>query len=216
MHAALYDEITPAEALDRVAEADVEVVGAARAANDVTRLLRLSGARLARRVSWEDAGSNGGIVVAAPAAAELPALAAWNDRALERGVVWLQVLPFNGLFAAVGPLYIPGETCCYECYQRRRAANVAYPEEFWRLERQPASCPTAPAAVAMVAGLAATTLLRWIAVSDPHAAGVLLAFELAPFPSVTEHVVLRVPRCSACSAARGLPDPLPWHRAGVA
>ncbi|HEY1367951.1 MAG TPA: TOMM precursor leader peptide-binding protein [Gaiellaceae bacterium] len=216
MHAALYDELTPGDALDRVAEADVEVVGAARVAAQVTRLLRQSGTSLARRVPWEEAGRIGAVVVAAPAAAELPALAAWNARALEKAVTWLQVLPFNGLFAAVGPLYIPGETCCHECYQRRRASNVAYPEEFWRLERQPALVPTAPGAEAMLAGLAVTTVLRWIAAGDPSPAGVLLAVELAPSPRISEHVVLRVPRCSACSPARDLPDPLPWHRARVA
>jgi bacteriocin biosynthesis cyclodehydratase domain-containing protein len=216
MHASLYDGLTPSEALERVAAAEVEVVGAGAAADDVTRLLTKSGARLTRRVSWEEAGSTGDIVVAAPAGAELPTLATWNARALERRVEWLQVLPFNGLFAAVGPLYLPGETCCYECYQRRRASNVAYPDEFWRLERQPALFPTAPPAVAMIAGLAATTVLRWITARDPRAAGVLFALELDPFPRVGEHVVLRVPRCSACSPAGGLPDPLPWHRARVA
>ena len=216
MHSALYDDLTPSEALERVAEAEVEVVGAGAVAEHVTCLLRKSGALLTRRVAWEEAGTVGELVVAAPAAAEQAALAAWNEHALERHVEWLQVLPFNGLFAAVGPLYVPGETCCYECYQRRRASNVAYPDEFWRLERQPALFPTAPPATAMMAGLAATTVLRWLVARDPRAAGVLLALELDPCPHIGEHVVLRVPRCSACGPAGGLPDPLPWHRARVA
>src|SRR5262245_9642156 len=113
MHAALYDDLAPSEALERVEEAEVEVVGAGAVAEQVTRLLRTSGATLAHRVAWEEAGSDGAVVVAAPAPAELSTLAGWNVRALERQVEWLQVLPFNGLFAAVGPLYVPGETCCY-------------------------------------------------------------------------------------------------------
>jgi hypothetical protein len=46
----------------------------------------------------------------APSPADLPRLDSWNELALARGIRWLQVLPPNGRFAALGPLFVPDET----------------------------------------------------------------------------------------------------------
>ena len=50
----------------------------------------------------------------------------WNNQALVSGQPWLQVLPFDGRYACVGPLYLPAETCCFECFRRRRSANLPW------------------------------------------------------------------------------------------
>ena len=64
------------------------------------------------------------LAVVAPSGDEMPLLPDWNVRALETGTAWLQVLPFDGSLAAVGPIYVPHESACYECYRLRRSANI--------------------------------------------------------------------------------------------
>jgi bacteriocin biosynthesis cyclodehydratase domain-containing protein len=122
----------------------------------------------------------------------------------------MQVLPFDGRFAAVGPLFLPEETCCFECYLLRRASNVEYGDELAVLAREPAPWPMPPPLAATVAGLAALQALRWLALRDPFVPGVLTAVELDGVAKLGSHVVYRVPRCPACSGLDELAPPLPW------
>jgi len=200
-------------------EAAVFVLGQGEAAAEVLRQLRRSGLENISSRDWDmDPQQLHGaeLVVAAPEPSELPNLAAWNATALERGTNWLQVLPFDGRIAAVGPLYIPGHTCCYECFQRRRAANVTYSErDYWALEEVPAAYPQAPPLQAIAAGLAATLVLRWIgerAGGKVHSSlpGAMHAIEWDAGLEVQRHFVFRVPRCRACFGEQG--TPAPWHR----
>src|SRR5207244_10446257 len=94
-------------------------------------------------------------------------LRAWNRRLLETDTPWLQVLPYDGRFAAIGPLVLPGDTACNECYRRRRFANEDDPRAQAALDASPAAYPEAPALAAALAGLAVTVALDWIATGDP-------------------------------------------------
>jgi bacteriocin biosynthesis cyclodehydratase domain-containing protein len=201
----------PADIAARLREARATIVGDGAVGAEVSRLLRLSGLEAVPRGGWEQAVD--GLAVVAPSPAELPRLPKWNRRALLEGFRWLQVLPYDGAFAAIGPLYLPGESCCYECYRRRRAANVAYPREFWALERAAVARAEAPNAVAAAAGIAATLALRWLVLEDPFAAGVLATLELGETLRVETHTVYRLPRCAACSRVARLGPPLPWAEA---
>jgi hypothetical protein len=67
----------------------------------------------------------------------------------------------------------------------------------------------------VAAGVAAHLALCWIGGRDTTLPGILYAIESRPAFSVTTHVVLRVPRCGACSAAERSAPPLPWHEAEV-
>jgi len=203
--------LTPAVVRDRIAGAKVAVVGSGAAAAEIARLLRLSGVGRVEGGTWDSVKA--GLAVVAPGAGEQPLLSGWNARALVSGRPWLQVLAFDGAFAAIGPLYVPGETCCYECYLRRRASNVGYPDEFWALERAPDRAPEAPATIAAVAGLAAGLALRWLLFEDPFVAGVLATLELGDETRLSQHAVYRVPRCAACSPAAAQAPPLPWAEA---
>ena len=125
------------------------------------------------------------------------------------------VRAYDGRLAAVGPLIVPGESCCYECVLLRRAANVEYGEHLRdgggaargagrrgvrrarrgsrgssraSLDRRPRHDPARRA---------------------PRGRG-------RPALSVSEHVVLRVPRCPVCSsAARRSPPSLARGGGGV-
>ncbi len=198
--------VPPNLAAQRLSRARVTLVGSGPLAEEAARLLP---GRI-RRVEWDETPVDAELVVAAPAARDLPELAGWNKRCLAAEMPWLLVLPFNGRFASVGPLFVPGETCCYGCFVRRRASALPDPDDFFALERAPATYPLGRSQAAALAGLAALVAAGWLARRDGLLPGAFFALELAEGPRVTRHRVLRVPRCEACSPARDAPPLVPW------
>jgi bacteriocin biosynthesis cyclodehydratase domain-containing protein len=203
-----------AQCVERLRGNSVAIVGGSRIAMEVRRLLYLCGVPCASSASWEIASEPSeptGLYIVAPMSKELPQLERWNSYALERKQVWLQVLPFNGLFATVGPLYVPAETCCYRCFQIRRWANSAYPEYLLSLEKQPAPFPSPPAVESIVAGLATSLALRWMTRLDPFIPGQFYAVEMTLEMELTRHTIYRVPRCDVCSKAQQASPPALWY-----
>jgi len=192
------DATTVAAALSR---ARVSVIGSAEAADRIATLLGESLDRVERAGFRDDVDAD--LAVVAPAAHEVPLVRSWNEHALERGTTWLQVMPFDGLIAVVGPIFVPRQTACHECYRLRRAANIAA-----IADREEGAYPGSPAFDAILAGLAATIALRRVALDDSRFVGVLLAVEET---ACTRHVLYRVPRCPVCSTAAGVALPAPWH-----
>jgi bacteriocin biosynthesis cyclodehydratase domain-containing protein len=188
----------------------VAAVGRGRAGLEAMRLLRQSGVEVEWRERIDAAGVD--LVVCAPDPEELPLLAEWNQQALQARQPWLQVLPFDGRYAAVGPLYLPDDTGCYECFRRRRAANLRAAEELALLEAAPASYPAAPAVDAVIGGLAAQLALHWLVLGDHYAPAAFYALELQPTLTLSIHHVHRVPRCDACSGLADVAQPLPWYK----
>jgi bacteriocin biosynthesis cyclodehydratase domain-containing protein len=203
-------QASPPAVVQALSQASAAVAGDGAAATEVARLLRLAGVGEVERAALEGPVPAVDLALAAPAPGELPLLAEWNAAALERGTTWLPALPFDGQIAAVGPLAVPGETCCYECYLLRRASNSGYFAEHRVLQRVPAGSPVSPVIVAMSAGLTALVALRWLVERDPALPGVLFALELAGAPTLTAHHVYRVPRCPACSTIARAATVLPW------
>jgi bacteriocin biosynthesis cyclodehydratase domain-containing protein len=207
------------EVTARLETAAVAVVGSGPLAAEVSSSLLRSGlSELERRPL--DAAPDGlarfELAVAVPAGEELPRLLAWNDSALRAAVPWLQVLPFDGHFAAVGPLYVPDESACYECFLARRASNVDDGRGFLALQAIAVRLPAASSLEQAVAGLAATLALRWLANDDQFLPGTWYALELHPQLSLGAHVLYRVPRCRACSGLARAAQPLPWHKGAAA
>jgi bacteriocin biosynthesis cyclodehydratase domain-containing protein len=201
---------SPPDVSESLAEARTAVAGDGATASELARLLRLAGVADVERASLTAPAPAKDLALVAPAPEELPLLADWNAAALASGTVWLAALPFDGRIAAIGPLVVPGETCCYECYGLRRASNSGYFAEHRALEQEPANFPVPPAAVAVSAGLASVVALRWLVDRDPALPGVLFALELGGAPAVTAHHVYRVPRCPACSTIGRAAPVLPW------
>lgn len=197
------------ETVETLARASVALVGAGVIGVEIARLLRLSGVSVepADRIEIE-----GSLAVCAPSPAELPRLREWNAQALEARAPWLQVLPFDGRYASLGPLYLPWDTCCYECFRLRRAANVEFREELPLLEEAPARYPAAPALDGAVAGLAAVLVLRWLVLGDHYAPAAFYALELGTTLGLSLHHVHRVPRCPVCSGLADTAPPLPWYK----
>jgi bacteriocin biosynthesis cyclodehydratase domain-containing protein len=207
--------LRPAEAAARLRSATVGVVGSGPARLDVARLLAAAGIGAVRRLGWSGRG-RADLALLAPAADELERLPAWNRRALASGLPFLLVRPWDGRMAAVGPLVLPGQTCCYECLLLRRGANSGFGADLAEIEAAPLGAAPDPALGALAAAVAAHVAVRWVVGADRFVPGVLYAIELHPGLRLSEHVVLRVPRCPACSVAERAAPPLPWHAAQAA
>jgi len=199
---------TCAELHASLAAVEVHVLGGVPTAEMVGRLLQASGAGAVTGLGWEDEPPTAGLTVVIPGAGEAARVADWNRAALDAGAAWLQVLPFDGRFAAVGPVFVPGQTACHECYRLRRDSTIAPGRD-----RGDGAHPGAPALDAALAGLAALAALRWLAAEDRADAGTLVAVELTPELRCTRHFVYRVPRCPVCSPAARRPAAAPWSGA---
>jgi bacteriocin biosynthesis cyclodehydratase domain-containing protein len=197
------------DAAAALAGSRVSIVGSDRSGVELARLLRQSAIQVEHR---EAVTPEAALVVSAPAPSELPELRTWNRQALDLGQPWLQVLPFDGRYASVGPLYLPEETCCYECFRLRRTANLDGREELALLEESAAPYPSSPALHTVVAGLAAVLCARWLVLRDHYVPSAFYAIELLPVLRLTLHHVHRVPRCPACSGLATSSAPLPWHK----
>ncbi len=205
--------LTPGDAAASLRSRSVGLVGSGRGAAEVARLLRQGGVEVERD---ETISAGVDLVVCVPAPAELPLLRDWNRQALAAGQPWLQVLAFDGRYAAIGPLYLPDETCCYECFRLRRSANLGAGDELPVLEATPAVYPEPPAVQAVIAGIATTLALEWLVLHHAHVPSAFYAVDLLPVLGVTLHHVYRVPRCPACSGLEDVAAPLPWHKENAA
>lgn len=206
--------VAPSVVAERARTVVLAVVGDAPVGAEVARIVRHAGLSTVRHAPWDSA--DGDLVLVAPTPAELPRLAAWNERALAAGTRWCAVTPFDGRLIGVGPLVVPHESACWSCLVLRRASNLDFRTDLARIEAIPtAACPE-PGTSAVAAGLAASVVLRWLLAGDTTLPGRLFAVEPAPLPSISGHAVLRVPRCSACSTVETVAQPLPWHEARVA
>ncbi len=212
--AAAYGQ-APSTVAGRLEAATIGVVGSGADGFDVARLLKLAGVGTVERSSWSRA-TDAHLAVVVPDAHELDRVRRWNEVALRRGLRWLPVRPFDGRMAAIGPLVLPGESACFECLLLRRAANLDFGADLVDVEAAP-SAATADAAVeAWVAAVAAHVVLRFVGGVDTAVAGVMFAVEARPVPTITDHPVLRVPRCPACSGVGRRAARLPWHAAEAA
>ncbi len=208
--------VAPAAVAGRIADARVGVVGGGTAADEAARLLRRAGVPRIEHRGWVDARAGDNLVLVAPGPDELGRVREWNDAALTAGSSWLQVLPFDGRFAAIGPLVVSGETACHVCFLLRRAAGLGIGELADAIDEVPLPADGGPALAVAAGAIAAVHALRWLGVGDPTLPGVLYALEAVGGLHVTAHDVLRVPRCPACSARAWCAAPLPWFQASSA
>lgn len=147
-------------------------------------------------------------------------LEAINTWAISGRHPWMLVAAWNGR-VLVGPIFIPGETACYDCYRRRLASHRAHLEahralQEWRLI-QPAPTepePLLPAIAQLAAAHAALELFHFVtAVRPARTVGRVLVLHPADAGLTTEPV-LRIPWCEACAlVADGVPQneqPTSW------
>jgi bacteriocin biosynthesis cyclodehydratase domain-containing protein len=207
--------LAPATAADRLRSSTVGVAGGGGARLDLLRLLGGAGVRTLRSLRWSSR-RRVDLAILVPAADELDRLPAWNRAALATGSPYLLLRPWDGRMAAVGPLVVPGQTCCYACLLLRRGANSAFGEDFAEVEATPLAAAPETALEAIAAAVAAHLAVRWLVGADRTVPGVLYTIETQPALHLGEHPVLRVPRCPVCSVVERAAPPLPWHAAVAA
>lgn len=202
------DALAVRDALER---AHVKVAGSAPLGEDVARVLRCSGVEQIEHVSLgAPPAATQALTLVAPTPAELPELDSWNRACLAGGIIWLALLPCDGRIAPIGPLFVPGETACYDCFRIRRASTSGYAAEFWSLDGVPAAQPDAVPIRRAVAGLAGWLALRWLVGQAASLPGVVHGLELGPPVTVATHHVWRVPRCASCSDTAAAGPPSTW------
>jgi bacteriocin biosynthesis cyclodehydratase domain-containing protein len=204
---------SPGVARGRLDEQRVAVAGGGPASSAIIKLLTESGVRQVERIGFDSTPAtlrDFTFTIAVPAGAEMPQLPDLNVSALAADTPWMQVLPFDGTLSAVGPIFIPMESCCFNCYVVRRETNDDLPEESKGGYTSSAHRPESPALVTMQAGLAALLASRWLVSADATLPGELYAIEFHPAVSVTRHRVFRVPRCVDCSPLARVASAQAW------
>jgi bacteriocin biosynthesis cyclodehydratase domain-containing protein len=131
-----------------------------------------------------------------------------NEALYEARVPWLPVFPFNGRYTEVGPLIVPPDSGCFECFLLRRQSNVSYSTEVFESVASPGNkgALAHPPLDYASAATAAFIAYQWLAVRHPEMPGALY-IERAGTWEREIHRLLRVPRCPVCSVAaeRGIP-----------
>lgn len=143
-----------------------------------------------------------------------------NRWALAHGTPWLPVVLDDAGRSTVGPYVQPGSSACLKCHLLRRAANFPDRRVTGLLSTAQSVAAPTPATDLLglgwfVAALAAEKVLEKVSLgshSTMSCPGGLTVLERShPGISVTEHRVLRVPRCPECSPTAGLGLPQVWH-----
>jgi bacteriocin biosynthesis cyclodehydratase domain-containing protein len=127
-----------------------------------------------------------------------PGLRSINRECLGAGRPWV-VVRSAGPVVALGPLFLPGHTCCWECVERRLRLNRPGEARICGV-----SGPAAPPAlVPCTRGLLATQLAVWIATSrNDLLAGAILTWDPVSLSHV-RHPVPRIVDCPSCGERKG-------------
>lgn len=200
---------SPAQVLATLALGEVSVAGTSSTAEEIVRILEATGLRPVRTVGMREAGHVDGLLVAAPNEEERAELTSVNTRRLELVRPWLQILPHDGRFVVVGPLFAPPSSACHTCYRLRRGACSGFESDFDAIEGEELRAASPAPLVAVAGGIAAALALRWLAWADPTLPGRFYTLETGAVLGLGYHQVLRVPRCPSCGIGSA-PMPTPW------
>jgi bacteriocin biosynthesis cyclodehydratase domain-containing protein len=210
--------VTPAECAARLASARIPVLGEGLLAAECVRQLRLAGCAGATPCDTSDWDADASTTVVALEGADDPLPTWMNARALEHGARWIMAVPFDGVSAIAGPMFIPGHTACHTCLRLRRAANADDParQRAWDATVSERATSSSSAMAAIVAALVVAPVTEGLALralAGEPMAGIAKTVELGFYgPDIATHHVYRVPRCPACSRVRDQGDPVPWHQ----
>jgi bacteriocin biosynthesis cyclodehydratase domain-containing protein len=214
-------DATPADVAERLLAQRATVAGSGPIAGEIVRLLRLFGVGSVELTSTPRTDDDGDLTIVVVNPGDDSAAAAWNLHALAADTPWLPVMAYDGRLATVGPLITPNETACFECLRIRRASNLSFRVEQRIVDeardRDPNASrggvvggPLAHLAATLAADAAIGMLLAKNGEPSMLAGRVVTVAPSMGGPLVETHRLYRVPRCPACSRARGLGHPQVW------
>jgi len=175
------------------------------------------------RKAWMDALEQAHIAVVALDVDDPSFLSAFNKEAINLERPWLMVRT-SGMKLRLGPLFLPRQTACYACYERRLAGNATYFSDIRAVREAIMSGRAAvqaadnvmPALAALAADMAAFEMLKffgsWVApmALQPSLYGRFIDYAMLELEG-TSHRVLKLPRCQTCGIrASGKPTTRAW------
>ena len=139
-------------------------------------------------------------------------LADHNQKALSSGRPWILAKPV-GTTLWIGPIFVPGQTGCWQCLASRLRANrpVESLIEKHRSESfsTPASVASLPSTQQTAINLTATYVARWIAQEPEHPLlGRILTVNSVTLESQS-HTLVKIPQCESCGELVLHPDRKP-------
>lgn len=130
-----------------------------------------------------------------------------NSVAIDAARPWISVF-IDGSEALVGPLYLPGESCCYNEFEIQHEATLGTMKDDYLVYKEAlnegrldGSHFALPPYLGVASGLAATALLRFLVSGRSFLVGRCNRVDFERL-SVDYEEVLRLPRCPACAATR--------------
>ncbi len=133
-----------------------------------------------------------------------PEIGGWNARSMISGKAWLLVKPV-GMETWIGPMFLPGQTACWECLSQRLRGHRKVEEYLARRNGPSGPRRVVPACIASMqhAALAeaATEITRWIGTGG----GQSILLNRVVSTSVltlerTHHTLTRRPQCPSCGS----------------
>jgi bacteriocin biosynthesis cyclodehydratase domain-containing protein len=126
----------------------------------------------------------------------------WNEFCVTHNVPFLPAV-MQDMSVFLGPMTVPGQTPCFECYWRRQNSNLDEPELVRATEAGAFLAQGVsgflPPMVHIAAGLASMELLRYLSQELPVGnIGRVVEMDLME-PALTRRKLLRLPRCPVCS-----------------
>ena len=111
-------------------------------------------------------------------------------------------MTIQNMIGYIGPLVIPGETACYECFYRRLLSHLEEPEMFRTIEAHNLGGQRIvshhPLMLSALADLAAFEILRHFSEVLDHEPGTLLEVRFLA-RRMDGRRVMKLPRCPTCS-----------------
>jgi len=129
-----------------------------------------------------------------------PGLPEVNGDALAGGTPWMVLKP-KGMLSWIGPVFVPGETACWDCLRQRIEANREVDMFIQVMNGAPEPFPARPALATtteVAHGLAATEVARWLAVGPDSSLRDHLLTVQHPLLETRRHRVVRRPQCPSC------------------
>lgn len=128
-----------------------------------------------------------------------------NREALANGKPWLLV-KLIGRMVWIGPLFVPGETACWQCLAQRVTGNrqvEAYIQSKKASDEPlPTSRPGLTTTLEMAANIAANEVVKWLATGSYAQLGnQLLTLDTISLQT-RKHAVIKRPQCQACGGPR--------------
>jgi len=140
-----------------------------------------------------------------------------NHVCLKKRIPWITSGSLRSMAGTVGPFFVPYETCCYTCYDRRMKSNLeayqaylAYEKYLAKKEKHPATYGYLPSFAAIIGDLIAVEIIKHLTqFFVPKTYGAAFSLNFLTFETEF-HEVWKLPRCPTCGPAARTPPRAVW------